>query len=122
MIASMLDVRRRSDLEDYTGELEGRISLRISDRYNGDSLLRAGHVTDTPLSFPVPCVVTADTTEGSTCSVTTSADAIAAGTVLEGKRAIWETGQGTLYDGGADGDGDTTGDNTLFAVQGLFVP
>jgi hypothetical protein len=27
-----------------------------------------------------------------------------------------------VFDGGADGDADTTGDNTLFAVQGAFTP
>ena len=40
----------------------------------------------------------------------------------ESKRAIWQLAQIEVYDGGADGDGDTTGDNTLFAVQGLFAP
>jgi hypothetical protein len=28
----------------------------------------------------------------------------------------------SVYDGGADGDADTTGDNTLFMVQGVAVP
>jgi hypothetical protein len=27
-----------------------------------------------------------------------------------------------VYDGGADGLASTTGDNTLFAVQGVFAP
>jgi hypothetical protein len=27
-----------------------------------------------------------------------------------------------VYDGGLDGDADTTPDNQLFEVQGLFVP
>ena len=40
----------------------------------------------------------------------------------EGQRAVWELGQVQVYDGGADGDADTTGDNTLFAVQGTFTP
>ena len=40
----------------------------------------------------------------------------------EGQRAIWELGQIQVFDGGSDGDGDTTGDNTLFAVQGAFAP
>jgi hypothetical protein len=41
---------------------------------------------------------------------------------LEGKRAIWELDQARIYDGGADGDADTTGDNTLFEVQGVYAP
>jgi hypothetical protein len=35
---------------------------------------------------------------------------------------VWGLGQVKVYDGGADGDADTTGDNTLFEVQGLFAP
>jgi hypothetical protein len=27
-----------------------------------------------------------------------------------------------VYDGGSDGDADTTGNNTLFMTQGLFAP
>ena len=37
------------------------------------------------------------------------------------KRAIWELGQVRVFDGGPDGDADTA-DNSLFAVQGVFVP
>lgn len=59
---------------------------------------------------------------GSTCSASTSADAVVPGITPEFKRAVWQLGQVEIYDGGEDGDGDTTGDNTLFATQGLFVP
>jgi hypothetical protein len=45
-----------------------------------------------------------------------------AGAVREGKRAIWGLGRVEVYDGGADGVASTTGDNTLFAHQGLFTP
>jgi len=66
--------------------------------------------------------VTADATVGSSCSVTTSADAVTgAGAVVEGRRAIWRLGQVRVNDGGADGLVSTT-PNTLFAVQGVFVP
>ena len=41
----------------------------------------------------------------------------------EGKRSIFKlVGDVEVYDGGADADGDTGGDNTLFAGSGLFVP
>jgi hypothetical protein len=44
------------------------------------------------------------------------------GAVVDGKRAIWQLDQVRVLDGGADGDADTTGDNRLFATQGVFVP
>ena len=56
---------------------------------------------------------------GSTCAVTTTADAVAArATIKEGRRAIWQLGQVRVNDGGADGVASTT-PNTPFAVQGV---
>ena len=49
-------------------------------------------------------------------------DALVPGIVKEGARAIWQLDQVRLYDGGADSDGDTAADNSLFADAGLFVP
>ena len=43
------------------------------------------------------------------------------GLVLDAKRAIWQMDQVQVYDGGPDGDADTTSGDTLFAVQGIFV-
>jgi hypothetical protein len=118
-VASITDVRRRSDLADYTGQLQVRPRLRITDRYNGPG--ETGTVQD--LDFPVtaPCTATSDTAVGSRCSVTTTADAITAATVRENRRSIWELGQVRVFDGGPDGLASTQ-DNTLFAVQGVFVP
>ena len=48
--------------------------------------------------------------------------ALIPGSNLGSRRAILEFGQITVMDGGADGDGDTTGDNTPFLRQGIFVP
>lgn len=70
----------------------------------------------------VPCAATADGTVGSTCSVLTSANSVLPNAVVEGKRSIWEIGQVQVFDGGADGVASTTGDNTAFMTQGLFVP
>lgn len=70
----------------------------------------------------VPCVPTADPNVGSTCSVTTTADAIAPGSVTEGRRTVWALGTLEVEDGGADDDAETTGDNTVFMTQGVFVP
>jgi hypothetical protein len=116
---SITDVRRRSDLADYTGQLQFAPSLRITDRYNGPG--ETGTVQDVPYAVTTPCAATSNTAVGGTCSVTTTADAIAAGTVNESRRSIWQLGQVKVYDGGPDGL-ISTNDNTLFAVQGVFVP
>jgi hypothetical protein len=63
----------------------------------------------------------ADSTVGSTCSVTTTADALTSGTIVEGKRTIWQADNLELFDGGADGN-PNTGPNTLFAEAGNFIP
>jgi hypothetical protein len=65
--------------------------------------------------------MTADSTVGSTCSVSTSANAVAPGSVVAGARAIWELGQVQVYDGGSDNLASTTADNTLFMDQGVSV-
>ena len=41
---SMTDVRHKSDLSDYAGELEGRLTLRITDRLNGVAADQPGTV------------------------------------------------------------------------------
>jgi hypothetical protein len=117
---SLSDVRRRSDLADYTGQLQLDTTMRVTDRNNGPSEVGTGQ--DTPLRITIPCAATSDTTVGSTCSVNTTADAvIGAGAIVESKRTIWQLGQVRINDGGADGVVSTT-PNTLFAVQGVFVP
>jgi hypothetical protein len=118
---SLSDVRNAAGLSDYSGELRVALPLRLTDRYNGSLLDDPATMTDTPLAFSVPCTTTGGA-GGSDCSVTTSADAIAAGTAREGQRAVWQLGQVQVFDGGGDSDGDTAGDNTLFAVQGVFTP
>jgi hypothetical protein len=117
---SLTDVRKRSDLTDYTGQVQLETTLRVTDRYNGPSETGTGQ--DLPYRVTAPCAATSDTTVGSTCAVTTTADAVTgAGTVIEGRRAIWQLGQVRVNDGGPDGVVSTT-PNTLFAVQGVFVP
>ena len=116
------DVRlRTAGLPDYTGELDGRLGLRLTDKQSGSPATDSATVQDLTLRFSVACTATGGT-EGADCAVSTSADALAAGTVVEGKRAIWQLDQVRVFDGGPDGDADTQTGNTLFAVQGLFVP
>ena len=121
IIASITDVRRRSNLADYTGELEAITTLRVTDRMNGPTQTEVGTVDDVPLNATIPCATTADTAIGSTCSLQTSADALLPGIVTEQKRAIWQMTDTLIYDGGPDGQASTQ-DNMLFARQGLFVP
>jgi hypothetical protein len=119
-ISTHVDDVRNTDLTDYTGELRAVLGLRITDRLSGQFGDSAATVVDTPLSFNVPCTATAGP-EGASCDVTTTADAVSPGIATEGARTVWRLGQVQLFDGGADGDGDTA-DNTLFAVQGTFAP
>jgi hypothetical protein len=124
--ASITDVKNQGSFTDYEGELRFVPTLRITDRFNGvtgaPTQDEPATTMDVPLPFTVACTAT-DGPAGATCNVSTTADAVTGGNVAqEGKRAIWELGQVEVFDGGSDGDADTTGDNTLFAVQGLFTP
>jgi hypothetical protein len=109
---------RVSDLSEYTGELRGSIRVRITDK-DGDV---SSTMTDLPLEFTVPCAPTESTLDKSTCDLATDLDALVPGASAERTRAIWALDQVKVYDGGPDEDADTTADNALFAVQGIFVP
>ena len=116
------DVRRKSDLLDYTGELRAVLTLRITDRLSGPGQDTPATTNDVPFGITIPCASTPSGTIGSNCNVTTSADAVTVNSVREGRRTVWGLGSVQVFDGGADGDADTAGDNTLFAVQGTYVP
>ena len=115
------DIRAKADRSDYTGQLRVLLSARITDRRNGTSATEAATVA--PVTFPVtvPCVSTPGA-DGSDCILATTANTVLPGAVTEGKRAIWALDRVEVYDGGADGSAATTGGNTLFATQGVFVP
>ena len=112
---------------DYSGELRVLVPLRITDRDNlafpGDTGA-AGTVQDgTALSVVVPCVqTTTNQTIGSSCTLSTTADAVLPGLVPEQKRLLWAMQKVEVTDGGTDGDAHTTGDNERFLTQGVFVP
>jgi hypothetical protein len=119
---SLSDVRHAAPgLADYTGELTEVTTLRITDRQNGNGVNRTGTMQDIPLPVIVPCTATPDTTKGGDCAVSTSIDSLIPGAVPEGKRSVWELGQVQIFDGGPDGDAQSA-DNSLFAVQGVFIP
>ena len=116
-----------ADGADYTGELEGTAQIRISDHFNAVAPgggTDPATVIDIPFPVNAPCTATASTSIGSTCAVTTTANAVVGGpdpAVKDGKRAIVETSQLQVIDGGTDGVVATT-PNTLFEVQGIFIP
>ena len=114
-----------TDRLDYVGDLVGALGLRITDKDNdsGDpQLADQGTVQETSLSFTAPCVNTASTDEGATCSVDTTVDALVPGMAHERNRAIWRFGQALVFDGGSDGDASTPAATGIFLVQGIFVP
>jgi hypothetical protein len=120
VLLNTTDVRNKSDLTDYAGQLKEVINLRITDRDSGPTELAT--VQDVPLSYVVPCTTTpSSSTVGSTCSVNTTADAVVPSTVKELRRSIWQLDKVNVYDGGADGQANTD-PNTLFLTQGVFVP
>jgi glucose/arabinose dehydrogenase len=123
LTTTITDVRRRTGLADYTGQLQARLPIRITDLDNAPPAggSAAGTAQDGTFAFTVPCTGTSDTSVGSTCSVSTTADAVTAGVIKESKRAIWQLGQIDVLDGGPDGL-VSTNDNTVFARQGVFVP
>jgi hypothetical protein len=110
-----------ADGPDYTGELQSNATIRISDHYNGPGLNEPATVQDIPFPTNVSCTATSDTAVGGFCSVVTSANAIVPGAVKINERAIIESGQIYASDGGADGLVSTL-DNSVFAVQGVFIP
>jgi uncharacterized repeat protein (TIGR01451 family) len=121
LVVSLTDVRKMNDLSDYGGELDARATIRLTDRLSGPSEADPATVTDFDLEFAVPCATTPSATIGATCSVTTSADAVTPGMVVERARAVWQVGRIEVDDGGTDGLA-ATNDNDPFVVQGVFVP
>jgi WD40 repeat protein len=115
---ALTDVRRKTGLADYDGELSSVLHVRLTDRLSAVSQT----VQDFAFNVTVPCTGTVDTTIGSNCSLTTTADTVVPGAVPESKRSIWGLDRVEVYDGGPDGRASTTADNTLFMDEGLFVP
>ena len=103
------------------GELQGNATIRISDHYNGPNLNEAATVTDIPFPVNGTCANTTATNTGGTCSVNTTANAVVPGSVKDTQRGIVEIGQLQISDGGADGL-NSSPDNTLYSVQGIFIP
>jgi hypothetical protein len=109
---------------DYSGQIQSNATIRISDHYNGPSLTEAATVQDIPFPVNASCASTSDTSIGGTCSVTACATCIGPPRGdIGGQRSVVEITQIQVVDGGADGNISTQPqNNTLFAVQGVFIP
>jgi hypothetical protein len=122
--------------QDYTGKLLVSIPTRITDHNNDDgslSFTASGTVSDAPFEFSLPVTLGCEPTDdplaptpgdqvGSTCTDSTSMNALVPGSVQTGNRAnVAIPGPIDVFDGGPDGDVSTT-PNTLFLEQGFFVP
>ena len=119
---SVNDIRPPGGTGDYTGEVAVTAVLRVTDKSNGPSGHEDGTVADSPFAVTVPCAATIDTTIGGDCTLATAANTVVPGLVTESRRTIWDLGQVKVYDGGSDGLASTTGDNTLLADEGVFIP
>jgi len=106
---------------DYTGELEGTMTLRVTDHYNGPDRDEAATLVDLPQSVNLNCVGNDDPTVGSTCHYPV-VFCSSCPPPKEGVRTVIEVSQVVVRDGGADGSASTAGDNTLFMTQGVFIP
>ena len=110
---------------DYVGEVRAAWAIRQSDHFNA---VAPGGGTDVAtlqdysMEFSVLCNETSSTSTGSTCSVSTLENAIIPGATKDGKRSVEGIAEVRVDDGGADGDGDTTADNTVFMRAGVFIP
>jgi hypothetical protein len=115
-----------SGAADYEGEMRLSFGVRNTDHDNATAPgggTDAATVEDFAIDLPVwACVQSGSTSTGSTCNYSTSLLANIPGALENGKRAIWELDAVRIFDGGVDGDGDTAGDNTVFARPGVFIP
>jgi hypothetical protein len=119
--ATVCNSANTGDGPDYSGEIQGNAQIRISDHYNGPGLNEAATVVDIPFPVNGSCVNTTATTIGGTCDTHTTANTVVPGSVKDTQRGVVEIQQLQVSDGGADGL-VSTADNTLFEVQGIFIP
>ena len=129
LIVAMSDVRNHPSLTDYTGKVMVETSIQITDNQSAPEQPEPGTTQVFPFQFAVQCTATVDTTRGSTCNTSTTADALIPGAVTESKRTMWELGQVLVKDAGPNGTGLAAcpptcgdGDETVFMREGIFVP
>ena len=110
---------------DYTGELEVRVTARISDHWNAAAPGGGpdpATVQDIDLRIQIICTATSDPGVGGACSISTDLNVVYPGSIKDGKRMIIEYGQVRVLDGGDDGDTATDDAAQTFLTQGVFIP
>jgi Tol biopolymer transport system component/photosystem II stability/assembly factor-like uncharacterized protein len=126
--AVMTDVEKSSDGSDYVGNVLLTTTIRATDKQN--SFGQSGTVQDTQLSAPVSCVATPDTSIGSTCNLSTTADTLLPGFANEGKLTVLSAFSMLVKDAGPNGSGYGAGcpptcgdgDEGVYLRQGVFAP
>src|SRR3954462_13130909 len=113
--ATVCGTANAADGPDYSGQLQGNATIRITDHYNGPTLTEAATVVDIPFPVNATCTSTAATNIGGTCTANTSANAVVPGSVKEAQRGVDEIGELLINDGAGDGQ-VATADTVLFAV------
>jgi hypothetical protein len=106
-----------------------RADLQITDNTNAAETPEPGTVQTFKYNAPVDCVSTPSTSVGSSCNLTTTANTLVPGTVIESRRSIWQLGQVEVMDAGPNGTGYAScpptcgdGDEATFLREGIFVP
>jgi hypothetical protein len=114
---------------DYSGEVGFNYAIRFTDHWNAvapgggtDPATMQDAAINLEPGGAITCAQTASTSIGSTCNMYTTYNAIHPGLIKDGKRLNEEIDQLHVYDGGADGDANTTADNTVFLRPGIFIP
>ena len=110
---------------DYAGQLQADMTVRLTDHDNAPAPgggTEAATMVDIPSPVQFSCATTADPAIGGTCKFVQGMCPVDGCSAIEnGDRTIAALGQVRVFDGGPDGQTNTA-DNTLFAVQGLFIP
>jgi hypothetical protein len=122
---NLTDVRSIPTGADYLPNANGpdvtlTEKIRLSDTLNGPTLDAGGTTSDFDFPVQVSCAATASTSVGSTCTASTSADAITPGKIKESRRMVLQTFRVRVTDSGANGTPGNADDRS-FAQQGFFV-
>jgi hypothetical protein len=110
---------------DYSGEMRASFTVRLTDHENATSPgggIDPATVQAFTIDVPGSCVQSGSTSTGSACSSNTSMNAVIPGAVEGDRREVWALVTVRIFDGGADGQGDTPADNTVFMRPGVFIP
>jgi hypothetical protein len=115
-----------ADGADYIGELQGTAQVRITDHNNPTPpctptpACSTATVQDIPFPVTVQCTAT-DASIGAACDIVTTANSVVPNAVTANAQGNVGIAQIQVFDGGTDGSANTP-PNSLFSVQGIFIP